>query len=231
MSAIVGRPTVTSAVCTVRPNHVELETGYTNTTFSAGGGNAVTYPQAVIRVGTSVPALELQIGPPGASRTSAGGIASGATDAGAGLKYVFGYTPKFSWGAQVFFTAPTGTNGFSAGGSTSSYAVNAAYTLSPVLSLATTLNSTSISNGAQRWTSFIPSFVVTAALPSATGIFAEIATYSNANGFATPTRTQYLYGLYQDVGQRLQLDASVTVSPTAATGRYHGIGIGASYYF
>ncbi|HYW54957.1 MAG TPA: hypothetical protein VE826_13375, partial [Dongiaceae bacterium] len=98
MSAIVGRPTVTSAVCTVRPNHVELETGYTNTTFSAGGGNAVTYPQAVIRVGTSVPALELQIGPPGASRTSAGGIASGATDAGAGLKYVFGYTPKFSWG-------------------------------------------------------------------------------------------------------------------------------------
>lgn len=231
ISAIVGRPTVTSAVCTVRPNHVEIETGYTNTTFAAGGGNAVAYPQPVIRVGTTIPALEVQIGPPGASRTSAGGLASGATDAGAGLKYVFGYTSKFSWGGQVFFTAPTGTNGFSAGGATASYALNAAYTLSPVFSLATTLNSTAISNGSQHWTSFVPSFVVTAAFPSATGIFAEIATYSNANGFATPTRTQYLYGLYQDVGQRLQLDASVIVSPTTATGRYHGIGIGASYYF
>lgn len=28
LSAIVTRPTVTNAICTVRPNHVEIETGY-----------------------------------------------------------------------------------------------------------------------------------------------------------------------------------------------------------
>ena len=47
----------------------------------------------------------------------------------------------------------------------------------------------------------------------------------------TATRTQYLYGIYHDIGQRLQLDASIATSPTTATGRYHAFGVGVSYYF
>lgn len=230
MSAIVGRPSVTNSVCTVRPNHVEIETGYANASAS-GGGNTVAYPQPLIRIGTAVPALELQIAPPGATRTNAGGVTTGSTDAGAGLKYVFGYTPKFNWGGQAFFTVPTGTNGFSANGTNATYALNAGYTLSPVFSVATTLATNSLTNGPQRWSSFVPSFVVTAGLPSATGLFAEIATFSNANGPGTATKTQYLYGVYRDLGPRLQLDASTAISPTAATGKYHTLGFGVSYYF
>lgn len=231
LSAIVTRPTVTNSVCTVRPNHVLIETGYLNVTSTAGNGNTVTYPQAAIRIGTKIPALEVDVTPPQVTRTSAGGLLTGLTDAGAGLKYVFGYTPKFSWGGQASFTEPTGTNGFSANGGTQYYALNGSYALTPVFSLGTALASSSLTNGAQRWTSFVPSLVLGASLPNSTGIYAEIATFSDANGPGTPTRTQYIYGLYRDVTPRLQLDLSAAVSPTVATGKYHGIGFGISYYF
>jgi hypothetical protein len=230
LSAIVGRPSVTNSVCTVRPNHVEIETGYLNTSANSGG-NAVAFPQALIRIGTAVPALELQVAPPGINRTNAGGVVTGTTDAGAGLKYVFGYTPKFSWGGQAFFTAPTGTNGFSANGTNTTYALNAGYTLTPALSLGTTLATNSLTNGPQRWSSFVPSLVLGVSLPNATGLNAEIAQFSHANGPATPTRTQYLFAVYRDIGARVQLDASFATSPTAATGKYNAVGFGASFYF
>ena len=230
LAAIVGRPSVTNSVCTVRPNHVEIETGYLNTS-AAGGGNTVAFPQPLIRIGTAVPALELQVAPPGLNRTNAGGIVTGTTDAGAGLKYVFGYTPKFSWGGQAFFTVPTGTNGFSANGTNSTYALNAGYTLNPVFSLGTTLATNSLTNGPQRWSSFVPSLVLGVSLPNAAGLNAEIARFSNANGPGTATRTQYLFAVYRDLGARVQLDASFATSPTAATGKYNAVGFGASFYF
>ncbi len=230
LAAIVGRPSVTNSVCTVRPNHVEVETGYLNTSAN-GGGNTVAYPQSLIRIGTSIPALELQIAPPGINRTNAGGVVTGSTDVGAGLKYVFGYTAKFNWGGQAFFTAPTGTNGFSANGTNSTYALNAGYTLTPVFSLGTTLATNSLTNGPQRWSSFVPSLVLGVSLPNATGLNAEIARFSNANGPATATRTQYLFAVYRDLGPRVQLDASFATSPTAVTGKYNAVGFGASFYF
>jgi hypothetical protein len=230
LSAIVTRPTVSNSVCTVRPNHVLVETGYQNTSAS-GGGNTVVYPQTLIRVGTKVPALEFDLAPPSAVRTNLGGVTTGTTDVGAGLKYVFGYTPKFNYGGQIFVSAPTGANGFSAGGTQTTYALQAGYTLSPVFSVTGVTQMASLTNGATRWTSFIPSLVVSATLPGSSGLFAEVAQFSHATGPATPTRTQYIFGALHDVGQRLQLDASIGISPTVATGKYHYLSVGASYYF
>ena len=230
IAAIVTRPSVTNSVCTVRPNHVEIETGYLNTS-NEGGGNAVTYPQALIRIGTQIPALELDVAPPNVARANGGVTTTGTTDAGAGLKYVFGYTPKLNYGGQVFFSAPTGLNGFSAGGTSASYALNAGYTLSPVFSLATTVTAQSLSNGAQHWSALVPSLVLGASLPNGNGVAAEIAQFTHATGPGTPTRTQYLGSVYHDVGPRVQLDASFAFSPTAATGRYRSVGFGASFYF
>ncbi len=226
MSAIVSRPTVTNSVCTVRPNHVLVETGYQNTT-SYGAGNAVVYPQTLIRIGTSIPALELDFSPPEVQRS--GGLA-GPTDAGAGLKYVLGYTPKSSYGAQVFITVPTGLTAFSANETQSTYALTAGYAFNAVLSVAAGASLASLAAAEQRYTSFTPSLVLTAALPSSNSVYAEIATFSSANGPGTATRTQYIVGGYHDVGQRLQLDAEIGFSPTMATGRYHYIGAGISYY-
>jgi len=231
ISAIVTRPSVTNSVCTVRPNHVEIEMGYQNVTMD-GGGNAVAYPQTLIRVGTAIPALEFDLAPPQISRTSGGGTTTiGSTDVGAGLKYVFGYAPKFNYGGQVFFTAPTGTNGVSAGGTTASYALNAGYTLSPVFSLAGTATAQSQTNGAQRWPALASSLVLGVSLPNTTGLNAEIAQFSHATGPGTPTRTQYLLAAYRGIGPRVQLDTSFAFSPTAATGKYHYVGFGASFYF
>jgi hypothetical protein len=229
LSAIVTRPTVTNSVCTVRPNHVLIETGYQNTTAS-GGGNTVAYPQSLIRVGTAIPALEVDVAPPSLVRTNAGGLTTGTTDVGAGLKYVFGYTPKFNYGGQIFVTAPTGLNGFSAGGSQTTYALQAGYTLSPVFSIAGAAQQASLTNGTARWTSFFPSIVVSASLPNSTSLFGEIAQFSQGAGPGTPTRTQYILGVYRDLAQRLQLDASVGISPTVSTGKYHYVALGASYY-
>jgi len=231
LSAIATRPSVTNSVCTVRPNHVEVEGGYVNATSSTGGGNSVTYPNALIRIGTTIPALELQIAPPTLIRTNAGGVNVATSDIGAGLKYVFGYTPKFSYGGQVNFTAPTGLNGGSSNGTTSTYALNTAYTLSPAFALGSTLATSSQTNGVQRWSSFAPTLILNVSLPSSTGLFAELATFSNAVGPGSATRTQYMFGVTRDIGPRLQLDASTALSPTTATGRYHTVSFGASYYF
>jgi hypothetical protein len=214
----------------VRPNHVLIETGYQNTTAD-GTSNTVVYPQMLIRVGTSVPALELDVAPPGFARGNAGGVKNtGTTDAGVGLKYVFGYTPKFNYGGQVFVTAPTGLNGFSAGGPQTSYALQAGYTLTSVFSIAAATQLQSLTNGAQRWTSFVPSVVVSAALPNSTSIFGEIAQFTNAIGPGTNARTQYILGAYHDFGARLQLDVEGGYSPTVTTGRYRYVGVGVSYY-
>jgi hypothetical protein len=231
ISAIVTRPTVTNSVCTVRPNHVLIETGYQNTS-ALGAGNTITYPQSLIRVGTEIRGLELDITPPQFVQARSGGVLTqGVSDVSAGLKYVLGYTAKFNYGVQTIFSAPTGTRAFSANGAQSTYAVNAGYTLSPVFSLATTLSAQSLTNGVQHFSSFVPSLVLSAALPNSSSVFGEVASFSNAIGPGTPTRTQYILGAYHDFGQRLQVDASVATSPTTATGKYHYIGFGASYYF
>ena len=229
ISALVTRPSVTNSVCTVRPNHVLLETGYQNLS-AEGGANTVTYPQALIRIGLPIPALEFDVTPPQIVRGNAGGVVTTAsTDLGAGLKYVFGYTPKFNYGGQVFFTAPTGLNGGSANGTTASYALNAGYTLSSVFSLAGTVTAQSLTDGTQRWSSVVPSLVLGVSLPNATGLNLEMAQFSHANGPGTATRTQYLLGVYRDIGPRVQLDTSFAMSPTAATGRYRYVGFGASF--
>jgi hypothetical protein len=231
LSAIITRPSVTNSVCTVRPNHVLVETGYTNTT-TPGVGSTVNYPLTLIRVGTKIPGLEFDLTPPSAIRTSgAGGVLTGTSDVGAGLKYVLGYTPKFNYGAQVFFTAPTGTNAFSANGTNANYALQAGYTINSVLSLSGAAQLFEFANNGARFSSFVPSLLLNASLPWSSGVFVEAARFSNANGRGTPARMQYMLGVTHDVGQRLQLDVEAGISPTISTGKSHFVGFGAAYYF
>jgi hypothetical protein len=232
ISAIVTRPTVTNAVCTVRPNHVEIEAGYQNTTFP-GNGNTVVYPQGLIRVGTVVPRLELQVLPPQYERTTTlgGPVVIGSSDAGAGLKYILGYTPKLNYGVQVNYTAQTGTNAFSAGATQSVYAFQMGYTLSPVFSLTAGAQDQILASGGIQYGSFVPSLVLGVSLPNSIGLFAEVSQFTHALGTGTPTRTQYIGGLYHEFGQRLQVDVEYGFSPTVTTGKYRYVGAGFGYYF
>lgn len=230
LSAVVTRPSQTTSVCAVRPNHVLFETGYQNTTFDATS-STVQYPQALIRVGTTIPGLELDIAPASVARTNAGGrTLTGSTDFGAGLKYVIGYTPKFSYGANVFLTAPTGSGSFSAGGTTALYNFNYGYTISQVFSLAGTLGFLSQTDGVQRWSTVVPSLTLTASLPNETDFFTEFAMFTNAVAPESAARAQYLIGVSRVITRRLQVDLEITRSPNASTGPYHSLGFGVSYY-
>ena len=230
LTAIVTRPTVSNSVCTVRPRHVLVETGYQNSS-AQGGGNTVQYPQTLIRVGTTVPALEFDLQPPQYQRASIpAATLSGATDSAVGLKYVFGYTTKVAYGAQVFATVPTGAKAFSANGVQELYALNFGYTLSPAFSIAAVGAAQSLTNGSQHWTSFIPSVALSGTLPNNVTLFGELAEFTNALGQDTPTRAQYILGASYDFGTRVQGDLETGWSPTTSTGKYRYVGAGLSYY-
>src|SRR5580704_2141425 len=115
--SIVTRPTVTTSVCTVRTGRVLIENGYTNTTTTGpGGGVTASYPQSLIRIGTSDPHLEFSVTPPSFNRSSAAGtIATGYSDINVGAKCEIGYNRTASWGANAFVTIPTGARAFTAG--------------------------------------------------------------------------------------------------------------------
>jgi opacity protein-like surface antigen len=225
LNSVVTRPSVTNSVCTVEPNHVLLETGYTNLTY-ANGGPDVTYPQASLRIGTDIRHLEVDLNGPVENRT---GGAVGLGDIGAGLKYIIGYSPKMQYGAQFSFTSPTGTQQFSAGASQETLAFNASYILSPSMTLSSTQNYARLATNGTSYGSYIPSLILGASLPHNLGVFAEAAAFTNAAGPKTSTRYQYMLGATYDVTSRLQLDVENITSPTKSTGKYNGVGVGVAY--
>ena len=230
LSNIVTRPTVTNAVCTVRPDHVEIEAGYQNMTVN-GSGQTVIYPQSLIRIGTKLRGLEVQVAPPSYERTTVGGVARGTTDMGYGLKYVLGATPKVYYGVQVSATVPTGQNGFSAGSTQTLYSLQGSYIISPALSLFAGAQDQILAVNGIHFGSFVPSLGLSASLPASFLAFGEVAQFTHAIGLDTPTRTQYIGGIARDFGQRLQVDTEFGFSPTVSTGKYHFVGAGFAYYF
>jgi hypothetical protein len=226
LSNVVTRPTVTNSVCTVEQNHVLIETGYTNLSSTVGNGNTVTYPQALLRIGTSVKHLEAEIQIPSENRS--GGI-HGIGDVSGGLKYFVGYSPRMQYGIQANFTAPTGDSQFTAGASQSTIALNGSLALSPVFTLQSTQAFTAAAFAGIRYGTYTPSFVLSAALPHATSIFGEYAAFTNALGPNTGTRNQEILGVSHDIGSRLQLDLEGMNSSTKSTGKFTGMGFGVSY--
>ena len=232
--AVVTRPTVTTAVCALKPGHWLVETGYTNTvTTGAGSGVTAAYPQALIRVGIPVHNLELEVIPPSYQRSSVGGsLASGTTDTSYGVKWEIGYTSKAAYGVNVFASEPSGARAFTAGSSTYTENLNGSYTLSPEFSLASTIgfltNGTLAPNGTSlRSGSFVPTLTLSAALPANSQLFAEAVYYSHA-GVGLPATTLYDGGYQKDVSAEVQLDVEAGFAPTPVDGRrqrYVGLGL------
>lgn len=224
--ALVSRPSVTTSACAVKAHHAMLETGYQNTVPDAGAPVA-QYPQALIRVGTSIPGLEVSVAPPSENRSAQ---ISGASDTSFGLKYEIGYSNRWVTGVNGFVTVPTGSNGYSAGGTGYTLNANASYTVTPGLSSAATLGFNSLSDSSQRYMSIIPSLVLSGSLTSTTAAFGELATFSNATGPGSSSRLQLLGGFQQAIANRIQFDVEAGRSPTQSTGKYRYVGIGLSVY-
>lgn len=235
--SIVNRPTVSTGVCTVRTGHFDVENGYTNTTTTGvAGSNNVAYPQSLLRIGTSDPHLDFELGIPSYETSSAGQPKiAGSSDVGMAAKYELGYSSRADWGLYGAITFPTGSPAFTAGNAQFTGDFDWGYTLNSEFSLAGTFsfNALSAPNGAgvaQSYFAFIPSLELSAALPGGPSqISAEYAYYSAAGpGFGSKSLIDFVY--QRDFGNHLQFDAEYGFSPTLVNGqKQHYIGAGLSF--
>ena len=235
MIALVTRPTVTTSVCVVKPDHLLLETGYTNTvTTGQGGGNTVAYPQALVRIPTNIKNIEVDWSPPTYTRSSTGNsVVGGSSDMAFGAKWEAGYDANAQWGANAFVTVPSGDRAFTAGGTQYTLNLNGAYTINSVFGLASTFGFNSLTgfdaNGdVVRFESFIPSLVLTATLAGSSEPFAEYAYFSHA-GVNLGSKSLIDFGYVRDFGRHVQADVEYGFSPTVINGqKQHYVGAGLS---
>jgi hypothetical protein len=235
--SIVNRPTVSTGVCTVRTGHFDVETGYTNTTTSGvGGGSNANYPQALIRIGTANPHVDLEFGPPSYETTTVGvPFTNGSSDVNLGIKTELGYSAKADWGANFAVAFPTGSRAFTAGNAQFTGNLNGGYTINSEFSLAGTLSFNALSainsgGTAQSYFAFIPSLELSAALPGGPSqLSAEYAYFSAAGpGLGSKSLIDFVY--QRDFGTHLQLDVEYGFSPTLLNGqKQHYIGAGLSF--
>lgn len=233
--SIVNRPTSDTGVCTVRPGKVDIESGYTNTTVTgAGGGNTIAYPQSLIRIGTSDPHLDVEVGQITEYHSTVGGIRQdGIDDLGIGAKYELGYTSVFDYGTNVLVTIPNGSKAFSAGNMQFTGNFNWGYTVNSVLSLSGTLGFNALSaynqaGVAQSYFAFTPALDLTAALAGPSQIIVEYG-YASAAGPNLGSRSLFDFAYQHDLGNHVQLDINYGISPTSINGqKYHYVGAGIS---
>jgi len=235
--SIVNRPTVTTGVCTVRPGHVLLENGYTNTTTTGtGGGSSALYPQSVLRVGTFDPHLDFEFGFPSAETSSVGQPRiTGATDISLASRYELGYSASGWWGIYGAVTMPTGSKAFTAGNAQFTGDLDGAYAINSEFSLAGTLsfNAFSAANAAglaQSYFAFVPSLELSAALPGGPSQISAEYAYFSASGPGLPSKSLLDFIYQRDFGNHVQFDVEYGFSPTTIDGqRQHYIGGGLSF--
>ena len=233
--SIVTRPTITTSTCTVPARKVLVETGYSNSvTTGSAGGITVSYPQALLRFGSGYDRFEYEFTPPSVEITNfAGTIGRGATDMGAGLKYLLGYSSNASWGVDALVTVPSGSSAFTALIPQYTADFNWTYTVNSLIGLGGTLGFNSLGgtdpNGnIKRFFSFIPSIDATIGYPKNSQFYAEYVYYSQtAPGLVG--RSLVDYGFIHDFGPHIQVDVESGVQPTTINGqRMHYFGVGLS---
>src|SRR5580700_4494223 len=225
--SIVNRPTVSTGVCTVRPGHVVLENGYTNTTTTGagGGGSSALYPQSVLRAGSFDPHLDFEFGFPSAQTSSIGQPSvSGSTDISMATKYELGYSSSAMWGIYGAVTMPTGSKAFTAGNAQFTGDLDGAYTINSEFSFAGTLsfNALSAANAAglpQSYFAFIPSLELSAALPGGPSQLSAEYAYFSASGPALPSKSLIDFVYQRDFGGHVQFDVEYGFSPTPINGQ------------
>jgi len=235
--SVVNRPSFGTGVCTVRTGHADVEIGYANAvTTGSGGGATATYPQVLVRFGTADPRFDVELGAPGAGRTSVGGsLATGASDASIGAKYELGYDALASWGVSGVVTLPTGTGGFTAGRPQYSGSFNWARTLDSEFALSGSLGAGLFAGpdafGATRsYLAFSPTLALTAALPGGPSqVTAEYA-YFSAAGPDLGGKSWFDVIYQRDAGPHVQFDIEYGVSPTSINGQtQHYVGAGLAF--
>jgi hypothetical protein len=234
MSSLVSRPSVATSACSVKPNHLLIESGYSNTSASGSGGASSTasYPQPSLRAGM-LGKLEFDIDPPSLERQSSAPVVRGTSDSGIGFHYEFGYTDKLVYATNVVYTIPNGSPGFSANGDGVLLNADAAYTLSPALGIFGTFGYETQSGGTvsspARYRAIAPALGLTLTLPAGFDVFVE-GFGQSSTGPGQSGRYAFDLATQEDVGTRLQLDLNLFEYPSAGNRpRQSAPGFGVSY--
>jgi hypothetical protein len=234
--SIVSRPAITTTVCTVRPHHIEVESGWNNTTTTgAGGGNLGSYGVGAIRFGTGDPHFEFMLEPPTKYASLDGKTTANAWgDSGFGLREELGYTSNWVWGINGIVTVPTGVRAYSAGGMQFTGNFNWAYAVNSVIGFAGTFGFNSLRSFnpmgvSQSYFAFVPTLEATAALSAPSQLYAEYAYYSQA-GAGLGSKEVIDAGYLHDLGPHLVFDIECGESPTTLAGqREHYVGAGLTF--
>jgi hypothetical protein len=231
ITSLVTRGTVTYPSCAVPSNHTLIQGGYNNLSVK-GGGHVATYPNSLIRFGTSVQGLELDLVPPTFERiTPAVGRRTGVTDIGAGLTYQLpSFGPIHATVNGVVY-APTADRGFgSRTGSNSEVGLNLSTSLAGfAIGGSAGFQSTIDPLTGRRYKAFVPSLQVGHQLGFGTA-FVEAARYSRVTPFGNPEML-YTGGYRLPLSDRAQLDAEYTTTPSLLGKRAHSIGGGFAFLF
>jgi len=234
LSALVSRPTFSTAACAVKKSDLLLESGYTNLTSSgAGASSLVTVPQGSIRVGLGGN-LEFDLGPPSIGYLSGTPRQVGITDGSIGFKYEIGYSKRLLYGINALYTLPVGSaDVFSSNGDGILANVNGALTLSPNVGLFATFGYNAQNAGTvaapARYHDYQPSLGASVSLPQNVYVFLEGFDVSST-GPGLGGRFGYDTGFQKDIGSRLQLDFNYFNYLGVQNGQHqHSIGFGAAY--
>jgi hypothetical protein len=242
LSAVVSRPTQTTAACVVKSSQILIESGYQTQTVDAGAGSYTyqSFPNQTIRIGTPLSGVEFDIIPPSALHGN--GFAA-RSDSGIGARWQLESTPTFAYSVNAIATFATGSNpGLSpvglgsAGSGTFLVNGNVQGVINSVFGYGATLEIGQLSSGGISYASFVPSLDLTASLPNNYGITVEGYMQTHGEGPGTPTHTWFDAALSKDVGNA-QLDLSygvsnrIVVSPGLPGVARHYAGFGVSFLF
>ena len=235
--ATLDRPTIGYSPCAVAPGTVVFEEGYQNqrqgADFAAG---LVQYPQSFTRIGIEQglefdvigPYYNLQSAPNGAGGSV---FTRGYQDPGLGLKYELKPFARYIVAFDGLYTAPMGSQGYSAGAPTYVFNADIGYSITPTWGVGTTIAFENLAGvdalGRQkRYGAFMPSVATTKQLNAATQLYAEYV-YLNKLGPDQSGRGTVDYGIQRLFGTHVELDAELGSSITADRNlRFHYVGVG-----
>jgi hypothetical protein len=207
--ATLNRPSIGFSPCAVKPHEAILEAGYAN---SFGDGVVPNYPQALLRVGTRVSGLEVDLSD------------NGKLDSGLGAKYEAWHDAVSSLAFDWIYTAPTGNAAQSLGAPTQTFNIDYGTQISSKLSAGSTLGMQSAG-----FLSLLPSAVLTDQWNDRAQAFVEVfgQTRTRPDGGAligTDIALQYL--LLPQL--ELDIEAGGSANDVART-HYLGFGFGARF--
>ncbi|MBV8489043.1 MAG: hypothetical protein JO199_00845 [Candidatus Eremiobacteraeota bacterium] len=225
IEAIGTEETETKSPCTVFTGKYVLETNYINTVTSGRSNGAdVEYPQALLRLGTRNPSVNLEITLPSFERISSDGtLAAGVTDVAVAAKMKLAESSNAAYGVLTKLTFPSGAPGITAGNAQFegdfdwSYDPNERFGISGTVAFMAA-SEQNAGAPAQSYFNFEPSLLANFTLPDRSSYLSAEYIYTSAYSPAVGGYSHYDVAYSRDVSSRFKFELDYGLSPHIPNG-------------